>query len=684
MKKLLGSVCLSILALSVSAHTTDDIRPLFPNEIPLQDLPKFALKSSYSRLSSSTKAKSSTAVADVVIFYQPSFAAKYGKREAFKRVSAWVDLANRSYALHNLDYALNVKDIVAVTSVSDDVPWLDVVDEDGNIIQDGADYIFSGAVLNAGNTEYEIYQQKWKADFVIYVREQREGDYILGAAGVGGESSTVLDDGSEPRTYSTLAHEVGHNIGMNHENGDANAGPEYARAWECGGQRTIMYSSSSATLSDRHYSSPDLSRKGEVCGNAETANNARVLEENFVQATQRRSGVESLGSVTFDQAAFNGNEVDGVTITLVRDGDLTEGSSVKVFAEDETALLGRDYTETYVLAEFEAGSATTQVTYPIIADSDSEGAETFTVHLRFPYKLTISDDENLSTISITDNAQVGNVGLFSISGPSEINEGDTTEYIVSRNGGVGDAVLNVQSINDTAFADQDFVALNQDIVFGEGEVQKTIELVTLNNAIGETTERFSIVINNASDTAEYDVKSIVVNLIDNDVIIVPEIGTFAINTDQTTVSESAGNIIINVVRSNGSDGVAVVRLRTVGGSALAGEDYTDVFQEITFADGEIQKTINIPILDDTKDEPGTTSFNVVLESSTVEVTTGSVTITLTDNDDAPVVTPPVVTPPVVTPPASESGGGSTGMFFILFLGFFAFIRGREVDIKTYR
>jgi hypothetical protein len=234
--------------------------------------------------------------------------------------------------------------------------------------------------------------------------------------------------------------------------------------------------------------------------------------------------------------------------------------------------------------------------------------------------------------------------------------------------------LNVQSINDTAFADQDFVALNQDIVFGEGEVQKTIELVTLNNAIGETTERFSIVINNASDTAEYDVKSIVVNLIDNDVIVVPEIGTFAINTDQTTVSESAGNIIINVVRSNGSDGVAVVRLRTVGGSALAGEDYTDVFQEITFADGEIQKTINIPILDDTKDEPGTTSFNVVLESSTVEVTTGSVTITLTDNDDAPVGTPPVVTPPVVTPPVSESGGGSTGMFFILFLGVLTIFR----------
>jgi hypothetical protein len=667
MKKLLGSICLSMLALQVSAHTNGDIRALFPSEIPLQDLPKFAAKRSYSVLSSSPKAKSSTTVADVVIFYQPSFAAKYGKREAFKRVSAWVDLANRSYALHGHDYVINVSDIVPVTSVSDDLPWQDVVDEDGNIIQDGADYIFSGAVLNAGNTEYEIYQQKWKADFVIYVREQREGDYSLGSAGIGGESSTVLDDGGDPETYSPLAHELGHNIGMNHEDGNAIAGPEYARAWECGGKRTIMYSASNRSIVLPHYSSPDLSNGGEICGNAETANNARILEENFVQATQRRPGVESLGSVTFDQASFNGDEQSGVTITLVRDGDLTESSSVKVFAEDETALLGQDYTETYVLAEFEAGSATTTLTYPIIKDGESEGAETFTVHLRFPYKMSLSES-NLATISITDNAEVGNAGLFSISGNSDLNEGDLGEYQVTRIGGVGDAVITVQSVNGSAKSGQDFVELNQDVVFAEGEVQKTINLVTVANTVAETDESLTIEISSTSTTAEYDVQSVVVNIIDDDVVITPEVGTFALSASETIISESAGSIVINVVRSNGSDGAAVVRVRTVEGSAIAGEDFTSVNQEVTFADGELEKTITIQIRDDSKDEVGTTSFNVILEAANAEVTTGSITITLTDNDDV------VVTPPTVNPPAPESGGGSTGLFIIVFLTMFTFIR----------
>jgi hypothetical protein len=675
MKKLLGSICLSMAALSVAAQSTGDVRPLFPNEIPLQDLPKFALKTSYSGLSSSPKAKSSTTVADVVIFYQPTFAAKYGKREAFKRVSAWVDLANRSYALHGHDYALNVSDIVPVTSVSDDVPWKNVVDEDGNIIQDGADYLFSGAVLNAGSAEYDIYQQKWKADFVVYVREQREGDYSLGSAGIGGESSTVLDNDTDPDRHSTLAHEVGHNLGMNHENGNAIAGPEYARAWECGGQRTIMYSSSSRTSSDRHYSSPELSNGGEVCGNDETANNARILEENFVQATQRRPGVESLGTVTFEQASFNGDEESGVTITLVRDGDLTEASSVKVFAEDETAMLGQDYTETYVLAEFEDGSTTTTVTYPIIKDGESEGAETFTVHLRFPYKMSLSDS-NLATISITDNAEVGNAGLFSISGATELNEGGVGEFIVTRTGGVGEAVLNIQAINSSANSGQDFVELNEDVVFTEGEVQKTISLVTIADTIAETDESLTIEISSTSTTAEYDVQSINVTILDDDVVVTPEVGTFALSASETTISESAGSIVINVVRSNGSDGEAVVRLRTVEGSALAGEDFTAVNQEVTFAEGELEKTITIQILDDSKDEAGTTSFSVILEGAGVEVTIGTITITLTDNDDVV-----VVTPPTVTPPSSESGGGSTGIFFVLFLTMLTFIRKRGLFLK---
>jgi hypothetical protein len=59
------------------------------------------------------------------------------------------------------------------------------------------------------------------------------------------------------------------------------------------------------------------------------------------------------------------------------------------------------------------------------------------------------------------------------------------------------------------------------------------------------------------------------------------------------------------------------------------------------------------------------------------VTTGSLTITLTDNDDVAAV----VTPRPVDNNASESGGGSTGIFFMLFLTMFTFIRKSGLFIK---
>jgi hypothetical protein len=185
-------------------------------------------------------------------------------------------------------------------------------------------------------------------------------------------------------------------------------------------------------------------------------------------------------------------------------------------------------------------------------------------------------DSNLATISITDNAEVGNAGVFSISGDTELNEGGMGEYVVSRVGGVGEAVLNIKTVDGSANSGQDFVELNQDVVFAEGEVQKTINLVTVADTIAETYESLTIEISSPSTTAEYDVKSIVVNIIDDDVVITPEVGTFALSTSETTIAESAGSITISVVRSDGSDGSASVRVRTVNGTALAGEDFTAV------------------------------------------------------------------------------------------------------------
>ncbi len=656
MKKTISALCLSVVVASTTSASANDVRELFVNESQVQNLSKAPATFSANAMSSSD------AVADVVFFYQPSYFAKFGAYEAHKRIAEWVKLTNNSYKAHGLNFRLSIADIVPVMSVPDDTPYQNVSDSDGNIIINGANYLFSIASLNEGNPEFSLYQEKWKGDLVVYVRERRGVDTILGQAGIGGEFASLVDNGIDPSTYTTLAHEIGHALGMNHEEKKAFVGPDYARAWKCAGKYTIMYSSAPEDGTLHHYSTPDLSNGGVACGDEAVANNARIAAENFAATAQRRSGVESLGNVSFTSSTYSGDETNGVDITIERDGDLTQSATVKLFAENNTAEWGVDYTHAFVLAEFAEGESTATVNFPMIKDAEAEGVETLSLSMKFPYRLSVSDAA-MATISIADSALVGSAGVFSISGTTELNEGDEGEYVVTRVGGLGEAVLTVSAVSDSAFEGTDFVALNKQLVFAEGEVEKAVSLVTIDNLMAEPIEHFSVEIDSPHDSAEYSTKSVAVSITDNDTSAVPNVGKFLLSTTTSIVPESAGTITLTIERRGGFDGEVTLRAFTTAGTAVAGTDFVAINKDITFADREVKKTFEIQIIDDAIDEKGSNNFEVHIEGDDVEFFTNKVTITIKDNDGDS-----------SGGDKSDSSGGSTSFGFLLLLSLVALLR----------
>lgn len=102
------------------------------------------------------------------------------------------------------------------------------------------------------------------------------------------------------------------------------------------------------------------------------------------------------------------------------------------------------------------------------------------------------------------------------------------------------------------------------------------------------------------------------------------------------VSEEAGVAAVVVTRGGDRDDTVTVRWRTVEGSASDGSDFHGGEGEIVFEPGEVNKTILIPIIDDTEPE-FLESFQVQLLSvigDAVISATDIMTVTIMASDDA--------------------------------------------------
>lgn len=103
-----------------------------------------------------------------------------------------------------------------------------------------------------------------------------------------------------------------------------------------------------------------------------------------------------------------------------------------------------------------------------------------------------------------------------------------------------------------------------------------------------------------------------------------------------TVAENGGSVVVRITRSPANvNSETTVNYATANGSAVAGQDYDAVSGRLTFAAGENEKTVQIPIVNDVAQE-GPENFTVFL-SSPVGASLGSAataTSTIADDDSA--------------------------------------------------
>lgn len=256
----------------------------------------------------------------------------------------------------------------------------------------------------------------------------------------------------------------------------------------------------------------------------------------------------------------------------------------------------------------------------------------------FHLTLTTSDVAQLGSISstqitITDD-DLGNIVQFSSATYSITEAGGNVALTVNLipNGDASKATsVNYSATPITAFSGFDFSPVSGTLTFAPGETLKTILVPINNDTIPEDPETFRVTLSNPSSGAIIgSPASSIVTIIDDDVR-----STIQFSPTNYTVAENGGSVNLTLVanRQGSPDDVLTVHYSTTSNTALQGSDFIGKSDTLTFLAGETQKTINIPIINDSLIE-GTESFFVTLSEPGIGVALGTnITATVDISDD---------------------------------------------------
>lgn len=193
-----------------------------------------------------------------------------------------------------------------------------------------------------------------------------------------------------------------------------------------------------------------------------------------------------------------------------------------------------------------------------------------------------------------------------------------------------DVVINYNTSTGTASAG-DFTAINSTLTIPAGQTYASITVYTIDDAIIEPDENFSVNFTVTSGNTTNTSVPTTITIIDNDVT--PTMRMYI--GDQFRVNENSTSNNMNVLLDRAYNTDVVVSLVTSNGTAGA-SDYTATSITKTIIAGETYVSFNIPITNDTLDEP-VESFVVtstVTSGNTINAT-ATATLSIVDDDGLP-------------------------------------------------
>ncbi len=298
-------------------------------------------------------------------------------------------------------------------------------------------------------------------------------------------------------------------------------------------------------------------------------------------------------------------------------------------ANGTATTAGNDYVAAAATTlTFAAGETSKTFSVTVNGDTIDEVDETILVNLTNAANATITDaqgvvtitDDDTSALSVADTTKAeGNSGnsnmVFTIS-MSPANSRTVTVQFQTAAGGTAIAGADYQSVAATT------------VTFLAGETSKTVNVPVVGDTIDEIDETVFVSLTSPTIAVLGDASG--VGTIQDD-----DTASLVINDPSMTEGDSGtANLVFTISLGVATDHTVTVSFQTVaGGTATAGTDYQPVAATtVTFAAGEITKTVNVPVTGDMIDEVDETVSATLTNASGAPLGDGNGTGTIVDND----------------------------------------------------
>jgi PKD repeat protein len=254
-------------------------------------------------------------------------------------------------------------------------------------------------------------------------------------------------------------------------------------------------------------------------------------------------------------------------------------------------------------------------------------------HGAYSVVLTASNLSGISIVSATHIITAPVVRM--LANVSDISEGAGQATVTATLNVASEVTVTVaySTSDGTARSGSDYQTASGTLSFAPGQLQQSMTVTIINDALHELTETLNINLNNPVNASLGAPNSTALQIVDDD----PPPSVRFSQADYSA-NEWAPAKTITVTLNSMSGVTATVDYATADLSASAGADYTAISGTLVFLPGETAKLISVPLIDDMAHDPG--EALLIRLSHPTELTLASpatATLTLIDND--PLVCP---------------------------------------------